>query len=115
MNTEPRPAPASPPAAHTVLLVDDEPQALKWFARQYGDEFEVLTIVDSPTRPPSDDDQLAEMTMGLIDETFFTTIDPGIGPEDEAEKRRSIVEGQIRTLLGYVYRLHRDGFAPARG
>lgn len=43
MNTEPRPAPASPPAAHTVLLVDDEPQALKWFARQYGDEFEVLT------------------------------------------------------------------------
>jgi two-component system response regulator PhcR len=29
--------------AHAVLLVDDEPQALKWFARQYGDEFLVLT------------------------------------------------------------------------
>jgi two-component system, response regulator PhcR len=32
-----------PQAAHAVLLVDDEPQALKWFARQYGDEFVVLT------------------------------------------------------------------------
>lgn len=29
--------------AHAVLLVDDEPQALKWFARLYGDEFVVLT------------------------------------------------------------------------
>ena len=29
--------------AHAILLVDDEPMALKWFARQYGDEFVVLT------------------------------------------------------------------------
>lgn len=29
--------------AHAVLLVDDEPQACKWFARLYGDEFVVLT------------------------------------------------------------------------
>jgi two-component system, response regulator PhcR len=29
--------------AHAVLLVDDEPQALKWFARLYGNEFVVLT------------------------------------------------------------------------
>ena len=29
--------------AHAVLLVDDEPQALKWFARLYGDEFVVFT------------------------------------------------------------------------
>lgn len=29
--------------AHAVLLVDDEPQACKWFARLYGDEFTVLT------------------------------------------------------------------------
>lgn len=33
----------APREAHAVLLVDDEPQALKWFARQYGDEFMVLT------------------------------------------------------------------------
>lgn len=31
------------PGADAVLLVDDEPQALKWFSRQYGDEFRVLT------------------------------------------------------------------------
>lgn len=32
-----------PQEALAVLLVDDEPQARKWFARQYGDEFVVLT------------------------------------------------------------------------
>jgi two-component system, response regulator PhcR len=32
-----------PPGARAVLLVDDEPQALKWFSRQYGDEFDVRT------------------------------------------------------------------------
>jgi two-component system, response regulator PhcR len=31
------------PDADAVLLVDDEPQALKWFSRRYGDEFRVLT------------------------------------------------------------------------
>lgn len=29
--------------AHAVLMVDDEPQACKWFARLYGGEFTVLT------------------------------------------------------------------------
>lgn len=29
--------------AHVVLLVDDEPQACKWFARLYGDEFSIWT------------------------------------------------------------------------
>jgi len=28
---------------HAVLMVDDEPQACKWFARLYSDEFVVLT------------------------------------------------------------------------
>lgn len=33
----------SPPnEVHAVLIVDDEPQACKWFARRYGDEFTVL-------------------------------------------------------------------------
>jgi len=31
------------PLAHAVLLVDDEPQTRKWFARLYGEEFVVLT------------------------------------------------------------------------
>jgi two-component system, response regulator PhcR len=28
---------------HAILMVDDEPQACKWFARLYGNEFSVLT------------------------------------------------------------------------
>ena len=38
---------ASPPQGqlgpHAILMVDDEPQACKWFARLYGTEFTVLT------------------------------------------------------------------------
>jgi two-component system, response regulator PhcR len=29
--------------AHTVLFVDDEPQACKWFARLFADEFSIIT------------------------------------------------------------------------
>lgn len=32
-----------PTGAHAILMVDDEPQARKWFARLYGDEFVVFT------------------------------------------------------------------------
>ncbi|WP_291009873.1 hybrid sensor histidine kinase/response regulator [Hydrogenophaga sp.] len=35
--------PPTPQGAHAILVVDDEPQACKWFARLYGDEFVVLT------------------------------------------------------------------------
>lgn len=35
--------PQSIHGAHAILVVDDEPQACKWFARLYGDEFVVLT------------------------------------------------------------------------
>jgi two-component system response regulator PhcR len=34
---------SAPLGAHAILMVDDEPQACKWFARLYGDEFVVLT------------------------------------------------------------------------
>lgn len=37
MSTQPTPI-----EARAVLIVDDEPQACKWFARRYGDEFAVL-------------------------------------------------------------------------
>jgi two-component system response regulator PhcR len=33
----------TPQGPHAVLMVDDEPQACKWFARLYGGEFVVLT------------------------------------------------------------------------
>lgn len=38
---------AAPVGAHAVLLVDDEPQARKWFARTYGDEFVVWLAEDA--------------------------------------------------------------------
>ncbi len=38
---------ATPGAARAVLLVDDEPQARKWFTRVYGDEFVVLVAADA--------------------------------------------------------------------
>lgn len=43
MTTDPSGQKHATRGAHAVLLVDDEPQALKWFARLYGDEFVVLT------------------------------------------------------------------------
>lgn len=79
------------------------------------DEFEVLTVLDSPTQPPIDEEELATMVTAIAAGEFFATINPGQGPDEEATKRIGIVDGQIRTLLGYVYRLHRDGYAPARG
>jgi two-component system response regulator PhcR len=41
-------ASVSPLDAHAVLLVDDEPHVLKWFARLYGSEFVVLTAEGVP-------------------------------------------------------------------
>ncbi|WP_372657173.1 ATP-binding protein [Hydrogenophaga sp.] len=43
MNPSQTAIPFVAPGVHAVLLVDDEPQACKWFARLYGDEFVVLT------------------------------------------------------------------------
>ena len=43
MKSAGRSAVLSPQEVRVVLLVDDEPQALKWFSRLYSDEFVVLT------------------------------------------------------------------------
>ncbi len=45
MSHAPSPSSLSPGARppHTILLVDDEAQACKWFARLYGDEFTIAT------------------------------------------------------------------------
>ena len=40
--SQPTPLPSTQ-GAHAILLVDDEAQACKWFARLFGDEFVVLT------------------------------------------------------------------------
>lgn len=42
MSLAANPTPANPHAA-TVLFVDDEPMACKWFARSFGDEFSIVT------------------------------------------------------------------------
>jgi len=48
MKPEQHAQPSTPPSgAHAVLLVDDEPQARKWFARTYGNEFEVWLAEDA--------------------------------------------------------------------
>ena len=36
-----------PHVASTVLFVDDEPQACKWFTRSFSDEFTILTAPDA--------------------------------------------------------------------
>lgn len=43
MQADPNPTTLSTLSAHAILMVDDEPQACKWFARLYGNEFVVLT------------------------------------------------------------------------
>lgn len=43
MPADDTPAMRSTLGAHAILMVDDEPQACKWFARLYGNEFVVLT------------------------------------------------------------------------
>ncbi|GAA6142993.1 hybrid sensor histidine kinase/response regulator [Hydrogenophaga sp. 5NK40-0174] len=45
MTHAPKPANLSPGTRppHTILLVDDEAQACKWFSRLYGDEFAIAT------------------------------------------------------------------------
>ena len=52
--SQPTPLPSTQ-GAHAILLVDDEAQACKWFARLFGDEFAVLTAA-------SVDEALALMT-----------------------------------------------------
>ena len=46
--SSPQPSQASPATqstrqAHTILFVDDEPHACKWFARLFADEFSIIT------------------------------------------------------------------------
>lgn len=43
MNSDPAGDSPAPMGTHAILMVDDEPQACKWFARMYGNEFTVLT------------------------------------------------------------------------
>lgn len=43
MSTQNSALPRGASTAHAILVVDDEPQACKWFARLYGDEFVILT------------------------------------------------------------------------
>ena len=43
MNADDTPAARGLRGPHAILMVDDEPQACRWFVRLYGTEFTVLT------------------------------------------------------------------------
>lgn len=57
----------APGAARAVLLVDDEPQARKWFARVYGDEFVVLLAADAQEALALLDQRAPEVAVLLSD------------------------------------------------
>lgn len=79
-------------SAHAVLMVDDEPQACKWFARLYGDEFVVWTA-------------------GGVDEALALLAARGgqvaVLLTDYSMPGRNGVEllGEVRRLYGHIARL----------
>ena len=78
--------------AHAILMVDDEPQACKWFARLYGDEFVVWTA-------------------GGVDEALALLAARGgqvaVLLTDYSMPGRNGVEllGEVRRLYGHIARL----------
>lgn len=58
---------AAPVGAHAVLLVDDEPQTRKWFARTYGDEFVVWLAEDAASALALLEQRSAEVAVLMSD------------------------------------------------
>ncbi len=83
---------------HAILMVDDEPQACKWFARLYGNEFTVLTAA-------SVDDALALLGTRSHEVAVLLT--------DYAMPGRDGVEllGEVRRLYPHVARLLVSAYA----
>jgi hypothetical protein len=76
------------------------------------DALEIVAVKDNPTYPVLGDAETERLGEELVDGTFFASITPGVGPDDDdsREERRALVETQIRRLLGYVDHLRRTGF-----
>ena len=84
--------PTGTQSAHAILMVDDEPQACKWFARLYGDEFVVWTVGGA-------DEALALLAARGGQVAVLLT--------DYSMPGRNGVEllGEVRRLYGHIARL----------
>ncbi|MBA4213953.1 MAG: hybrid sensor histidine kinase/response regulator [Polaromonas sp.] len=98
MNADDTPAARGLRGPHAILMVDDEPQACKWFARLYGTEFTVLTAA-------SVDDALALLSTRSHEVAVLLT--------DFAMPARDGVAllGEVRRLYPHVARLLVSAYA----
>ncbi len=98
MNADNTGAARGPWGPHAILMVDDEPQACKWFARLYGNEFTVLTAA-------SVDEALALLGQRGHEVAVLLT--------DYAMPTRDGVEllGEVRRLYPHVARLLVSAYA----
>ena len=98
MNADNTGAARGPWGPHAILMVDDEPQACKWFARLYGNEFTVLTAA-------SVDEALSLLSRRGHEVAVLLT--------DYAMPARDGVEllGEVRRLYPHVARLLVSAYA----
>lgn len=98
MNADNTGAARGPGGPHAILMVDDEPQACKWFARLYGNEFTVLTAA-------SVDEALSLLSRRGHEVAVLLT--------DYAMPTRDGVEllGEVRRLYPHVARLLVSAYA----
>mgnify|MGYP006199725365 CR=1 FL=1 len=81
---------------HAILMVDDEPQACKWFARLYGNEFTVLTAASAHA---SIDPDLQRAKRGPVSNSYVVTIDLAKARQQYGKANgRDIAEAMVRWL-----------------
>ena len=84
--------PTGTQSAHAILMVDDEPQACKWFARLYGDEFVVWTAGGV--------DEALALLLARGDQVAVLLTDYSMPGRDGVE-----LLSEVRRLYGHIARL----------
>jgi two-component system response regulator PhcR len=84
--------PTGAQSAHAILMVDDEPQACKWFARLYGDEFVVWTAGGA--------DEAMALLLARGDQVAVLLTDYSMPGRDGVE-----LLSEVRRLYGHISRL----------
>jgi two-component system response regulator PhcR len=84
--------PTGAQSAHAILMVDDEPQACKWFARLYGDEFVVWTAGGV--------DEAMALLLARGDQVAVLLTDYSMPGRDGVE-----LLSEVRRLYGHISRL----------